>query len=73
MATRQERIDAFSHDGTRRRTSRLSSFVRITSVPMLFRSCADGAMAPGEASILTNASKPQSLVGECPVKISAEP
>jgi hypothetical protein len=33
----------------RRRTSRLSSFVRITSVPMLFRSCADGAMAPGES------------------------
>ena len=50
-----------------RRTSRLSSFVRITSVPMLFRS-ADAAMAPGEASILTNASKPQWLVGECPAK-----
>jgi hypothetical protein len=34
LATRQERIDACCHDGTRRRTSRLSYFVRITSVPM---------------------------------------
>ena len=50
-----------------------ASFVGITSVRMLFRSCADGATAPGEASILTNASKPQWLVGVCPAEISAEP
>jgi hypothetical protein len=49
MATRQERIGALAMTEHRRRIIRLSSFVRITSVPMLFRSCADSAMAPGKS------------------------
>lgn len=49
----------------RRQTSRLSYFVKIMSAPMSFPSCADGAMVPGKASILTDASRPQCLVGGC--------
>ena len=68
MATRQERIDAFSHDGTPPTDQPLEllceDHVGTYVIPFL----ADGAMAPGEASILTNASKPQWLVDECPAK-----
>ena len=49
MATRQERIDAFVHEGIPRPTDRSKFFAKITSAPMSFRSCADGVMAYGEA------------------------
>src|SRR5579863_9161455 len=49
----------------------MNSSTRITSVPMSFRSCADGMMAPGKASIPTNASKPQSSAGGYPARKSA--
>jgi hypothetical protein len=41
-------------------------------VPTLFRSYADGVMALGKASIRTNPSKPQCLVGGCLAKIGAD-
>ena len=49
MATRQERIDAFVHEGIPPTDRPLEILARITSVRMSFRSCADGVMAYGEA------------------------
>src|ERR1700733_2107132 len=51
-----------------RRTSRWSCFVRITSAPTSFRSCANGATALGRASTLTAASRPRSSAGGCRAK-----
>ena len=71
MAARQERIDAFSHEGTPPADQPLEllceDHVGTYVIPFL---C---TMALGKASILTNASRPRCLVGGCPAEISAEP
>jgi hypothetical protein len=73
MATRQERIDAFVHEGAPPRDRPLRSFAKIMLARTWFRSSADGSMANGEASKLTALSKLQLSVGGNQNEISAEP
>jgi hypothetical protein len=64
MATRQERIDAFTHQGFQR-TSRLSFFARITSAPMSYRFYVSGVAVLGTVWIPAAESKRLSSVGAC--------
>jgi hypothetical protein len=65
MVTRQERIDAFTHQGVPPQTSRLKFFARITSAPMSFHFCADGVAVLGRVWIPVAQSKLQSSAGAC--------
>ena len=65
MATRQERIDAFTHQRVPPADSRLNFFARITSARMSFRFCADGVAMLGTVWIPAAQSKRRSSAGAC--------
>ena len=59
MAARQERIDAFIHEGHRQRTNRSRSCAKIASVRTSFRIYANGPRALGKMRKHADVSKPR--------------